>query len=517
MCSLFYYSLLLFSCQSEIDTNSRDTALIPRAYYINSNGNDTNDGSALHPWKTISKIKDLVIQAGDSVLLKGGQTFAGSLIINYNTEGAAQKLVVIASYGSGIAIVNSTTKKGIIINNSSFILLKNIKVIGAGRKTGNTTDGVSIAHCNNITIDNLDISGYQKSGLHIRNCKDMNIQNVFAYNNGSAGISVDGENFLKTDCHNIDIKYCRAENNPGDPTNLNNHSGNGIILSQCTNAKISYCTSTNNGWDMPRKGNGPVGIWAWEADSITIEHCLSYRNKTSAGGEDGGGFDFDGGITNSVLQYCLSYENEGSGIGLFQYSNASVWKNNTIRYNISINDGNVSSAKAGIFIWNLSANNNLQQCFIYNNTIYNNKNAAVNYSVAAANKDIFFYNNIFVGNTAIISGADTISKYFGNCWYSLTNGFNVNGITNFDSWRNQKHQEILNSVKTGLNIDPAFANINTINITDAKMLTAFLLVKATNPILLNGGIDIQQLFNIPTGGKDFNGNAVQTKGVGASF
>jgi Right handed beta helix region len=513
----FLLSNIFIPCQAGVNKSVNTATSIQTAYYISNDGNDNNNGSKEYPLKTFKKIAGLSLNAGDSVLLQGSQIFIGTLAINYDINGTAKKPVVISSYGIGIATINSTTEKGLVINNSSYMIIQNIKLIGAGRKNGNTTSGVNIAYCKNITINNIDISGYQKAGLLIRNCSNMIVTNVMAHDNGSAGISVGGENFSKTDCRNIDILFCRAENNPGDPTNKDNHSGNGIVISQCTNAKISYCTATNNGWDMPRIGNGPVGIWAWESDSVTIEHCLSYRNKTSNGGEDGGGFDFDGGITNSVLQYCLSYENDGSGIGLFQFSNASPWKNNIVRYNISINDGNVSAAKAGIFIWNLSPKDNLQQCYIYNNTIYNNKNAAINYSVTAANKDIFFYNNILVGNTAIISGADTISKFFGNCWYSLTNGFNVNGIANFDSWRNQKHQEIFNGAKTGINIDPAFASINTINITDAKVLASFSMVKTANPLLINGGIDFQQLFSIPTGGKDFNGNAAQAKSIGASF
>jgi len=43
------------------------------------------------------------------------------------------------------------------------------------------------------------------------------------------------------------------------------------------------------------------------------------------------------------------------------------------------------------------------------------------------------------------------------------------------------------------------------------------MAKAANALLINGGIDFQQLFNIPTGGKDFNGNAAQAKSIGARF
>jgi hypothetical protein len=268
---------------------------------------------------------------------------------------------------------------------------------------------------------------------------------------------------------------------------------------------------------MPRQGNGPVGIWVWDADSVIIEHCLSYRNKTSNGGGDGGGFDFDGGVTNSIMQYCLSYENEGSGIGLFEFDHAGPWYNNTIRYNISINDGNTSAAKAGIFIWNASTTQNLKNCYIYNNTIYNNKNAAINYSTESNNEGFVFYNNIMVGNKEIVSGNNITGKYLGNCWWSLQNGFNVNQITDFNTWAAQKQQEILNGNMTGVNRDPGFANMDNINMINAVILLSFRGVRATDPVLINGGIDIQQLSGIINGGKDFNGDVSPLKGIGASF
>jgi hypothetical protein len=510
------FSLLLTCCQAE--TSKPENEAVPvKTYYISNNGNDNNDGSRDRPWKSIAKVKSLTLHAGDSVLLQGGQTFSGTCMLNYNTTGTAGKPVVITSYGTGWAIINSSNEAGVIINNSSFVQLRNLKVNGAGRKDGNTTNGISIAYSNNITIDNIEVAGYQKSGLLLRNSSNIAVQNVYAHANGYAGISVDGENLTKTDCRNISISYCRAENNPGDPTNRNNHSGNGIILSQCTNAKIAYCTATNNGWDMPRTGNGPVGIWAWEVDSLTIEHCLAYRNKTSAGGGDGGGFDLDGGVTNSVIQYCLSYENEGSGIGLFEYDHAGPWNNNTIRYNISINDGNVSGAKAGIFIWNASTTQKLKNCFVYNNTIYNNRNAAISYASESANEGFVFYNNILAGNKEIISGNNITGKYLGNCWWSLTDGFNVEQIRDFTTWANQRQQELLNGNIAGINIDPGFGNTGNITVSDAGSLSAFAAFRVTNPALVNGGIDIQQLFGILKGGKDFNGNTPPLKGIGASF
>lgn len=513
---LVFVLALMFGCNRQ-GTNVTSDKGQGKSYYVSPAGDNHNPGSLNKPWKSLDKINNSDFNPGDSIFLLGGADFAGTLRLDSLDKGTEDGKIFIGSYGKGKAIINSAGDEGIVLKKCNYFTICNIMVTGAGRKNGNTKSGVTIAYCNNGKIDSLEVSGYQKSGLLLRNSSNTEVQNVYAHDNGYAGISVYGENYLKTDCRNIDIRYCRSENNPGDPTILDNHSGNGIIVSQCTNVTIAYCTATNNGWDMPRVGNGPVGIWAWDADSVTIEHCLSYRNKTSKGGEDGGGFDFDGGITNSVIQYCLSYENEGSGIGLFQYDKAGPWENNTIRYNISINDGNVSSAKAGIYIWSANKTYSLRDCKVYNNTIYNSKNAAISYAPYTVSEDFVFYNNILAGKKEIIVGNDIAGKYLGNCWWSFSDGFNVNQIKDLNTWRTKKQQETLNQVPTGINADPGFTDLSIISITDAKTLTAFQSAKVVNQLLAHGGINIYQLVGLQTGEKDFNAKSAPAKGIGASF
>ena len=121
------------------------------------------------------------------------------------------------------------------------------------------------------------------------NCRNMVVRRVFAHDNGFSGINIMGSSIDSSRL--ILIKDCKAENNPGDPAIINNHSGNGILVGVSDSVTIDHCTATNNGWDMPRQGNGPVGIWAWESNHVSIQYCISYRNKTSKGGSDGGGFD----------------------------------------------------------------------------------------------------------------------------------------------------------------------------------------------------------------------------------
>lgn len=389
--------VLFTDCYSQRVLNNSsyaDEITSSRIYYVDNNGDDNHPGTQTHPFKTISKLNGIVLQPGDSVYFIGGQTFYGTLLLDSNDMGTKDKPVVITSAGKERATILSGNYTAITAEKTKNIQFINIACKGSGRKSGNATNGVAIINCNNVTVDSFTISGYQKAGLMVY-CSDyINILRVKAIDNGFAGIFITGRT-SKKDCRNIYVAHCRAENNPGDPTNLTNHSGNGILAAQCTNVTIEHSVATNNGWDMPRKGNGPVGIWTYESDSVLIQYCTSFKNRTSAGSLDGGGFDFDGGVTNSILQYCLSYENEGSGIGLFQYEGASPWRNNIIRYNTSRDDG-TGHVKAGVLVWNSAEDaSQLADCFFYGNTIQNKEGACIRYDSSSAHTRFHFYDNKF--------------------------------------------------------------------------------------------------------------------------
>ncbi len=505
----------LISCQHK---EIKQAEAKSNVYYLSVSGNDLDNGSKAKPWKTISHLNNQALRAGDTVCFEGGGVFTGSIMIDSNETGTKDQPIVFTSYGNGKAIIDGTDGTALVVNRSAFIHIVQLGFKGNGRKTGNTKDGVIINSSNNIYVDSLVISGFQKSGLLIYASAYVEANRVYAYDNGFAGIYVSGRG-AKTDCHDILIRHCVAENNPGDPTNFTNHSGNGILAGYCTKVTIEYSAATNNGWDMPRTGNGPVGIWTYESDSVIIQHCIAYRNKTSPGANDGGGFDLDGGVTNSIIQYCLSYENQGSGIGLFQYAGASNWYNNVIRYNISENDGAVTGHCAGILIWNSSREAaQLKDCFIYNNTIYNSKAPAISYSTESENEGFRFYNNILIGKDDIVIGKETNSVYLGNNWYSLNKGFSVDGHTSFPNWINAYNKEKLNGQVVGMNTDPSFTNPGAAAVTLPTQLNSFHNYQLpAGSVLRTAGLDLQQLFMINNGGKTFNQTAAPSKAIGASF
>ena len=373
------------------------------SYYVNSQtGNDDNPGTIEKPFQTIAKVNQLKLQAGNSVFFAGGQTFQGNLYLK-GISGTKESPVQVSSYGNGRAIIDAENGTGIKADSCAWLQLKNLKVVGTDRLKGNGGSGIDLRKTQNCSIDSVDASGFLWSGIKAVGGKNLQITHVYAHDNGFSGINVESdgqdagglEGSWGKSFHNVYIAHCVAENNPGCPVVKNNHSGNGILIGGVTKGLIEYCEAMNNGWDMPREGNGPVGIWAYQSDSITIQYCYAHDNKTSAKGKDGGGFDLDGGISNSVVQHNYSANNEGAGYGFFQYYGATVWKNNIVRNNFSYNDGR-KNGQAGFLLWIANGSPEpISDCRIYENTVINCYGHAVSFEPGDYPR-FEFRNNIFV-------------------------------------------------------------------------------------------------------------------------
>ena len=482
-------------------------------YYFSGKETSEGNGTKQQPFKSLQKLLQLRLQPGDTVFLHANDTLAGNISLN-NINGTKDHKIILTSYGKGKCIIDGGNKEAFIITGSNNFQIENLRLTGAGRKTGNTTDGLKLVNCKNTAVKNIDVSGFQKSGLILYDCEKAEVNGVYAHENGFAGIPVEGD-YQKRISNNIHIINCRADNNPGDPTALDNHSGNGILAGNCKNMLIEYCTATNNGWDMPRTGNGPVGIWAYEADSVIIQHCISYCNKTAKGAADGGGFDLDGGVTNSIIQYCLSYKNWGSGYGIFQYYSASKWYNNIVRYCISINDGNITDKASAMLIWNGSnGDSTFTNFYAYNNFFYNDTRHVFGFHELSQHKKFSFFNNVFItaDTSNIFYGIDSSINdiFLGNVWMRKSGGFMQNGFTDLEKWAEATGYEKQGGKLTGTAFQQQLFTIPShINITDPYSLkTNSLLLSLCNNVLLNKGINIRQMFSIDTGKTDFFGHII---------
>jgi hypothetical protein len=504
---LIISSLLITRCKSSGSGNTA-VPVSDWGYYVDGiNGSDKSPGTVKKPIKSISELNLRLKNKPANINFAGGQVFDGSLILkDINDPGG--KPLKIKSYGNGRAAINGGNNGAIKIEYCQNIWVLDLNLIGIGRKNGNTTNGLSLIQSHNCRVENINVSGFQKSGVDLYNCSETRVRKVISTDNGFSGINIMGSarNLSKRNL----IQDCRAENNPGDPSNLTNHSGNGILVGVSDSILVDHCSATNNGWDMPRQGNGPVGIWTWESDHVTIQYCISYRNKTSENAKDGGGFDLDGGVTNSVIQYCLSYENQGAGFGLFQYAGASDWSHNTVRYCVSINDAQITEGAGSIFIWNGSdISAQLTDCMVYNNVVYNAVAPLISYENASKHKEFIFCNNIFLGSDQPIFGNYTGSSFLGNDWWSNDGSPGFMTFNSLAEWSKKTGQEMLSGKYTGIQEDPKFKGPLITDITDPyklEKLSGYTL-QQDSP-LKNRGLDIKAIFGITLPATDFFGNPV---------
>ena len=327
--------------------------------------------------------------AGDVVLLKGGATFHGMLYLDSSDGGTAANPLTIGSYdaatglqlssaapASARATIAAGNSDGLFAYNVGGLTLTSLNVSGSGA-TSNTGSGLdfysdlpSSMKLDGVTIDHVDVSGFGSYGIALGSGNgggyaNARITYVAAHDNGLAGITTYGPfaaNSGQYAHQNLYIGHVDAYNNAGF-SGRSSPTGSGIVLQSVDGATIEYSTAYNNGANNTN-GSGPVGIWAWESNAITIQYNEAYGNRSNGG--DGGGFDLDGGVTNSVMQYNYSHDNAGSGFGLYEFTGAGKWENNVVRYNVSSNNG-LHNNDAEISFWTAGAAINNAQ--VYGNTL----------------------------------------------------------------------------------------------------------------------------------------------------
>jgi hypothetical protein len=505
---IIIFPFLVTCCKYSVNDRNISAGKATAAYFIDGHlGNDNHPGTRGKPVRTISRLNTLLADNPLSVYFTGGQTYKGTVILK-NASGDNNEPLVITSTGSARATINGEDSEAVHIENCSNIYIKDVDLRGNGRDRGNTTDGLSISGSSECKVSDITVKGFQVSGVDLYNCKNISVYNTYAADNGFSGINVTGSD--RNSSGNIVIKNCRAENNPGDPAILDNHSGNGILVGMSDSVLVDHCAASDNGWDMPRKGNGPVGIWAWESNRVTIQYCVSYHNKTSEGAKDGGGFDLDGGVTNSVIRYCLSYGNQGAGYGLFQYPGASAWYNNSIQYCVSFNDATTTEGAGSVFIWNGSGDTAmLEKCMVFNNVFYNDAGPVISYEKASAHSKFRFCNNIFVGNGPVVEGEINGSEFLGNDWWHSGKGISFGPYASLKEWAENTGQEMLNGKLEGSTVNPLFEGPLLTDLSDPwklRELTAFIL--QSNSPLRGKGINIKLLYGYAIPSEDFYGNSI---------
>lgn len=362
-------------------------------YYVSISGSDSNSGTSQNaPWHSIAKVNATPLYAGDCVFFQGGQIFPGNLSFSGLRGGSVQR-ITISSYGTGTATIFALSGNALELDNCSYVNVGYLNFQGPGWNQGYITDGsigVFFAQGSySCSAYGCSANGFHRAGFSTDPSTSGNsLTSDSATGNGRMGIWIAGARHM--------IGNCRADNNPGDLTVTNNWSGSGIVADTASQISITGCEASGNGYGQPYGGNGPVGIWCWYSDGVYIGHCVSHDNHRGKASTDGGGFDFDGGTTNSLMEYCLSYNNEGAGYLIYNFN----WNNirnsgNTIRYCIS--NGDATKGMQAIVFGSSGVP-------LSNDTVMGNMfdvgNSGLSYSGTVSG--VSFSNNVFMPNSVAL-------------------------------------------------------------------------------------------------------------------
>ncbi|UOQ81391.1 right-handed parallel beta-helix repeat-containing protein [Hymenobacter sp. 5414T-23] len=518
------------------------SSALATTYYISSAGDDANNGTSVtSAWKTIEQVNNSSFKPGDRILFEAGETFTGSLW--FQSKGTDTAPIIISSYGQGMATIGSGNNYAFYSPDAGGIELRRLKFVGSGRTSTNNSGVIFSAeladeHLSHLILDSLDVSGYLKMGILIGSSfassgyNDVRITNCLAHDNGEAGIFSYGS--YPNICHkNWYVADCKAYNNAGRSEITTTNTGSGIVLSSVDGAVIEHCEAYNNGWLNNNPNGGPVGIWGWVCNNLVIQECESHHNRSGIA-HDGGGFDLDGGCTNSVMQYNYSHDNDGAGYLLAQFNGAPPMHDLTVRYNISENDAR-RFGQGAIMVWSSGDNGGIQTAAIHNNTVYltpsaDGSEAKAFYLMSNGVSGITVRNNIFQttsGVPQVKSVSTTGIVLQSNCYWGTGKPLNItwgsSSFSNLDDWRTATQQEMVGSRTVGVSLDPAFVragqggDLNTSS-GNRRLLTSWDAYKLQpSSAAIGSGLNLDKEFNLTPGSRDFFGSATPAPGVSGNL
>jgi hypothetical protein len=428
-------------------------------------------------------------------------------------------------------------KCGFQATNSQGIVISNLIFEGPGNGNQVGKDGIlfyttnATGYLSNIQVRNVEVRDFGYCGIRCYSnytqevkagFRDVVIDSCVVHNcreNGIVTIGFDDQLTTTYQHYNVQITNTRVFNITGYAAST--HKGSGIVLSQVDSVLIERCEVFNTGTANTACG-GPGGIWVYAANNVTIQFCESHHNSSgSASGCDGMGFDLDGGVTNSTIQYCYSHDNDGAGILLGNFWGARPWRNNTVRYNISINDARTNNSPITLFTSPETIWDGLK---FYQNTVFVTPSATNTTPTFSAFQMTDFgtsmagvecYNNIFQTTEGIpfldvpYTFVAQNPAFKGNLYWSTNGIFSLKYGTlchSLEAFRlagpNCEH---IGGIPTGIVGDPLLQNIfdpapTLFPLPNDSLNTA--MIPANSPAS-DAGIDLSAQFGFDVGGRDF--------------
>ncbi len=253
----------------------------------------------------------------------------------------------------------------------------------------------------------------------------------------------------------------------------------------------------------PEQVNVNGGIQAIACERVLLQHNQAFHNVAQAA--DGDGVVLDS-VRGGVMQFNFTHDNDGGGLYLGAEPNSPSGPsyNNTVRYNVSENDGRYF-VNGGLYI-----TGDVEGANVYGNTVYLAPRApgyspraigpAINFDATSHGASVHVWNNIFytADNSILVVSLQpgwTNVFFQGNDYYAGggTPRYSWNGAQPYSglaAWRAATGQEILDGqgTPTGTELNPQLVDPGH-GSTDPN---AYRLSAAAPPQVSAGGLDFGQ-------------------------
>ncbi|RAI92093.1 right-handed parallel beta-helix repeat-containing protein [Algoriphagus yeomjeoni] len=412
-------------------------------YYFHPRfGNDQNTGKSKdQAFKSLKKVASLDLKGGDKLLLAGGETFYETLDLT-GKNGSVENPIFIDSYDEQLSgevtksqIDAKGLENGILIKNSNYISVKNLKIAAAGfgdsSPIGTMRIGVLITvtkdlNTRGITLEKLEIEDvfYENKGFQRGQEEVRSANGTQKYGWGIRLINATESGMIEEvkilDCSISNLSHTGIKLTGGSNQGIRNITisrntvsktgGPGIQMSGVKFVYVSENEVTYSGSnDDSRKWGRGSGLWTWGSSMVLIEkNKFMYAN----GPGDSAGAHIDFNCDNIVLQYNLSAHNAGGFCEILGNN-----YNCAYRYNISINDGFREKGVSGAFqegkvFWlsgyqgNQKARKGPVNSYFYNNTIFVNEEHVSKIAIDNRSRGVLIANNIFhlMGGASLVEG-----------------------------------------------------------------------------------------------------------------
>lgn len=443
-------------------TTSTEQVREAKTFYIDSQAgqDDQNGESEKTAWKSLSRLKDMQLVPGDTVLFKRGSRFVGKdAALRFKGSGSAEAPILITAYGEGERPLfegQGQVEDVVSLYNQEYITIESLAITNLDANY-ETSFGLNANNNREKNLRGVRVVARDFGIVHDITLRDLHIHDVngrlnakwnggiFFDANGTVGegtpTKYDGilvENNILERVDRSGIKLVgstwanqSAKNNPNVPINwypstnvvvrgnrIDKAGGDAITVRDTDGALIEYNVVSDSRYQNTGYN---AGIWPFQASNSVIQYNEVFRTH---GVQDGQGLDTDHASSNSVVQYNYSHDNEG---GFMLIMNGFEHTAPTIRYNISQNDKD----KTFEFARGTPAGT-----AIYNNTIYSDSKLVgrggiidlPNTKAGTGNRDAFFFNNVFYfveGEEMYVKQSDALAyldkfHFYNNAYVGVT-------------------------------------------------------------------------------------------------